>query len=347
MTVTRACIWTAAAIAVGASAAARAGDAGMDVVRLTGTASHEQAQGVSSLQVGETVRAGSRVRTGSDGHAVLQLPPVGSVAMGADASLFVHSVEPSELPGRAGLARLVAEYGALRVSARSDQRLPPADLRINVGTMKLRVFGAEVWIERLEGKAEVCLLAGAVELQTSQGARRIDQAGDCLLDSGGSVQRLDAGSARAMAPRLARTAFPGDPTVVWAATLAGAAPARDGTDWPQAAAPAIAPEPPAPAVATTAPGVLPADAPATTEDDARGWTIVLASLPELARARQEAERLDAIGIDTQVIEATRDDGTPTYRIVTGRYETKADAAIDIRKIRSRRGLATAWVMPIP
>ncbi|MFP5304842.1 MAG: SPOR domain-containing protein [Gammaproteobacteria bacterium] len=347
MTISRACIWTAAVVAVGTSAAARAGDAGMDVVRLTGTAAHEQAQGVSSLQVAETIRAGSRVRTGADGHAVLQLPPVGSIAMGVDASLFVHSVEPSDLPGRAGLARLVAEYGALRISARSDQGLPPADLRINVGTMKLRVFGAEIWIERLDGKSEVCLLAGAVELQTSQGARRIDQAGDCLLDSGGSVQRLDAGSARAMAPRLARTAFPGDPTVVWAATLASAEAARDGTDWPQAAAPAIAAEPSAPTAAAAAPTALTAEAPATAEDDARGWTIVLASLPELARARQEAERLDAIGIDTQVIEAARDDGTPTYRIVTGRYDTKADAAVDIRRIRSRRGLATAWVMPIP
>ena len=70
---------------------------------------------------------------------------------------------------------------------------------------------------------------------------------------------------------------------------------------------------------------------------------MLASLPEAAKAEQEAARLQASGIDVRILEAQRADGGITYRVVSGQYATKADAAADIRALRARRGLKSAWV----
>lgn len=301
--------------------------AALDAVRVRGDVERERDGVRTALRSADTALAGDRIHTGASGRVALQLAPVGTLTLGADGALLLHSIETVDPPARAGLARVVLERGTLRADARAQQQLAPADLRINVGALRLRVFGAEAWIERGADGDEVCVLAGAVELQTPEGPQRLDEPGSCLRAGRGGLQRLDVAASGAMAPRLARTAFPGDRAAraAAAAVVPAAAEAR-------AAAPA----------AEAAPGATPEPAPA----DGGAWTIVLASLPEAARAEQEAQRLRAAGIDARVIEAQRGDGGTTYRIVSGRYASKDAAAPEIRALRARRGLAGAWVAPL-
>lgn len=381
VTDTRRWLSGAAALALLPAAAASASESGLDVVRLTGNVSRESEELIESLLVAQTVVAGQRIRTHTDGHAVLQLPPLGALAMGPGTAVFVHSVEPPDLPARSGLARLVVENGAVRINTRAQQQLPPADLRINLGTLRIRVFGAEIWVERTSDSEEVCLLGGAIELQSPLGARRLDEPGHCLRTTPAGLKEMDANTAGAMAPRLATTAFPGDPTMLWVAAMATStgtpmSAATAGTDAQEGLAPVVnasmeaAPDPESGTVAMErvpaspepdpqpTPGAVPDEVlqpdsapspaslppPASAADGA--WTIVLASFPDEAVAQQEAARLHGTGLDTEVMRAGRPDGSATFRVVSGRYATKADVEPDISAIRKRRGLRSAWVVQI-
>ncbi|MEQ1440360.1 SPOR domain-containing protein [Fontimonas sp. SYSU GA230001] len=307
--------------------AAHAGDPRFDVVRRDGEVVRESG-GDTELQASDTVSAGERVRTGADGHLALQLPPVGTLTLGADTALYVHSIEAEDLPARSALARLVLEQGIAHVTTRSQQRLPPADLRINVGELRLRVFGAEIWVARGADAEEVCLLAGAIELQSPAGARRLDEPGRCLRHTASGLQDQDARSTAQMAPRLNLTAFPGEAGQPWNKAAARPPAAAADTGFP---------------AGTPAPDPLPVPVP--TPDTA--WTIVLASLPDADAAEQEAARLRGVGLAARVVESRRADGNPTYRVITGRYASKSEAAPDIQAIRTRRGLRNAWVAPLP
>lgn len=341
---------TAALLALLAAATAEAGNLRFDVVRLNGSANHESAQSIQSLLVAAPVVAGERIRTGSNGHVVLQLPPVGSIALGADAALFVHSIEAEDHPARSGLARVVLESGAARINARAQQ-LPPADLRVNLGALRLRVFGAEIWAERGADGAEVCLLSGAIELQGNFGARRLDEPGRCLRSGPSGLQEQNANSAGAMAPRLALTAFPGDPTMQWVSTLAASEPPMDVQTTPQPdLEPGLTPVPNAamePVAVAFASEVAPAaESAADAGANAGGWTIVLASVPAEAAAEREATRLRKAGLDARVLASARADGSATYRVISGQYASKIDAVPDLRAIRARHGLRAAWVAPL-
>lgn len=329
-----------------AGAGASAGDLRFDVVRLDGSATREAAQSSASLRVAEAVIAGERVRTGADGHVVLQLPPVGALMLGAESSLYVHSIEAEDLPARSALARLVLDYGTARINARSQRQLPPADLRINMGALKLRVFGAEIWVERSAEAEEVCLLAGAIELQGALGSRRLDEPGYCLRSTPTGLLEQNANSASAMAPRLNLTAFPGDPTMQWVAAMAVTEPRPDAAAGTPAADPERGLEP-VPNAASAAPDAEPASPLVSTLDEGiGGWTIVLASLPEEAAAESEAARLRAAGLEARVMKVARAEGGLTYRVVSGQYASKGDAVPDIQAIRARRGLRAAWVAPL-
>lgn len=311
--------------------------AALEVVRVSGDVEREHGAQRSGVQVPDSIEAGDRIRTGADARAALQMAPTGLLTLGADGEMLLHSVEGVDPSARAGLARVVVERGTLRIDARPKQQLPPADLRVNVGALRLRVFGAEAWIARSTGGDEVCLLSGAVELQTPGGPLRLDQPGSCLRASQSGFQFLDPGSVGALAPRLAHTAFPGDPAVARPA-------ARAPVEAAASAEPAATAEGPVADHSGPAPDSGEMRVPPATEATG-AWTIVLASLPEAHRAEQEAARLRASGIDVRIVEAQRADGAVTYRVVSGLYATKVDAAGDIRTLRARRGLKSAWVTP--
>ncbi len=316
------CVPACAAVLAAFTAAAPAQPPALAALRVYGEVQRERGGEPAVLNEGEAAHSGDRLRTGVVGHVGLQLAPAGNLMLGAESELWVHSLEPGDPPSHAGLARLVLVQGTLRADARAQPPLPPADLRINVGALRLRVFGADAWIGRASDGDEVCVLAGAVELQTPEGPQRLDTPGHCLRAGRGGLQPFDATADGTLAVRLAHTAFPGDP----AARIPGAAPWR-----------------PTPSVAARAADSQPA--PSATVGVA--WTIVLASLPDASRAEQEARRLRAIAADARVVAAPRDGGSITYRVVSGHYASKAAAAADLRVLRAQHGLARAWIAPLP
>ncbi|MDP9142317.1 MAG: FecR family protein [Pseudomonadota bacterium] len=342
----------------------------LDVSRISGEADLIRSDRVASLRPSDTVQAGDEVRTGSGGHLGLQLPPVGQITLGRNSRLIVHSIEAIDPPARMGLARLVVHSGSMQLDSRGGSDLPPADIRLNVGTLRARIFGAAVWIDRGSAGDEVCLLGGAVELQGPSGPLRLEDVGSCVRATNSGVAVLDPNTAGPIAARLALTAFPGDPTdeARRADTvddrLAFGYAAPPGLQAKADVAPAAAPKPaktvaaetassaPPPAAAGDTPRFTPYTSSATVSTDGEvrltpaAWTIVLASVANAARANEEAARLRKTGIDAQVIES-QSNGARTWRIVSGAYPGKQNAQADLRDIRKRRGLGEAWLTQLP
>jgi cell division septation protein DedD len=300
------------------------------------------------LRQADAVEPGTRLMTGQRGRLAMRLEPVGLLSLGDASRVLVHSIEPVDPPARMHLVRLVVEAGSLQADSRPRAGNVPADLRINFAALRLRVFGAAVWMERTPAYDEVCLLGGAVELQTPAGPQRLDEPGSCLRVTASGLQHLDPAAAGPIEPRLLRTAvdaraypMPAPLAEITTPSLPRPPPP------PAAAAPEPAPEPepepePEPTIAPSEPAVAMAEEPTT-----GAWTIVLASVPERERAEREAERLRKLGLETRVVEASRTGGTMTWRVVSGSYVEKGDAAADIAAIRARRGLSRAWLTQVP
>jgi cell division septation protein DedD len=316
-------------LAAGLSAPAVGWSAGFAVVGVDGSAAADTGDERRPLRVADVVEPGTSIYTGR-GRIELHLEPAGAIALGDDSRVLLHSIEPLAPPARMHLVRLVVDSGSMRASTRAASTPIPADLRINIGGLRLRVLGAEVWMERGRDFDEVCVIEGAVELQTPAGPHRLDEPGSCLRLLATGIQHLDPAAAAPITPRLQRTAL---------AVLGGLSPSTASVPSPAIeASPSPMPAPPPPPPQTAAPAATGAE---------HAWTIVLASVPDEDAARREAERLRAGGLDTRVVDTLRDDGSRTWRVVVGRYASKADAATDIASIRKRRGLAKAWITQQP
>lgn len=174
----------------------------------------------TDLISGAAIGNGERLITGADGHVTVQLDGGGMFSLADESTMRVHSVEIPEPPARASLLRMRLALGVMRVDARTADKQPPADIRVNLGTLKLRVFGADVWVQALPSGDEVCLLSGAVEILAPGSAERIDQPGECLRYTASGVQHLSAEEVGALAPRLARTAYGDDFPAHYQAELA-------------------------------------------------------------------------------------------------------------------------------
>lgn len=260
------------------------------------------------------LQGGDRVLTGARGRATLQLAGIGTLTLGGDAELYVHS---TELTADGAIAKVKLERGALRIDGRFRQGAPPQDFRINAGRVRLRVYGAEVWTEVTPRGENVCLLSGAIEIQRDEGSDRIDNPGDCLLYSGeGRRLLVTPDQQETLARKLLRTAFAEDYTTRIAAQNEAA----------------TAPEP--------APPALPPPA-AAAPVGAHGWTLVAASIADEAAAEHEAQRLRAIGLPAEVRLAE----TGSHRRVTvGRFETPAQAREFAERARSEHGLVDLWLL---
>lgn len=319
-------------LAAGLGVPAVGWSAGFAVVGIEGSAAAEAGAERRPLRVADVVEPGTAIST-DRGRIELHLQPAGALALGDDSRVLLHSIEPLAPPARMHLVRLVLESGSLRASTRAASTPTPADLRINIGALRLRVFGAEVWMERGRDFDEVCVIEGAVELQTPAGPHRLDEPGSCLRLLATGVQYLDPAAAAPITPRLRRTAL---------AALGGVSPPPEVPTTPIVLAPR-----PTPALALPPPDPVTDAAEARLADGGAVWTIVLASVSDENAARREAQRLRADGLDTRVVDATRADGGRTWRVVAGRYASKTDAAADIASIRKRRGLAKAWITQQP
>lgn len=259
------------------------------------------------------IRDGDGIRTGNNARAALQLDRGSIVTLGDDAELYVHSVDAAR--GRAALARMVLNRGALRVDAITIPGLGSQDFRINAGRLRVRIYGAEAFIELNQDSESVCLLRGAIEVQAGDGKQaRVDDPGDCLaLDRGGNLMRIQPNPQTLLA-RLDATDFD----------------RRHYSAPPQAAAQASTVKPSAakPPQAAPAPGT---------------WTVVIGSFGDAESATLEAAALREQGYAAEVHTATRE-GQVLNRIGIGRFDSADAARAYAQTLKQRMQISNAWIM---
>ncbi len=302
------------------------------VSRVAPAAELRRGDDILELRARVPLRPEDRIVTGPQGRVALQLYGGGALRLGGDSTLRLHSVEPPG-PGNGGVAKLILERGALRLDARGRAGQAPQDYRLNVGRLRLRVFGGEAWTELTSRGENVCLLSGAVEIVADSGDERLDQPGACLLFGLGGRLPVQGDGGEALPRKLLRTAFADDmnaralaeqtpePTaeVLPPADTAGAAGTADTIEAPAAPAPAAA---------------------------GPRWTLVLASFPDPAAAENAVRSWLGQGETPQVRRSDTPSGV-RYRLTVGDYADLAQARAALAELRSRQfNAAEAWVMPL-
>lgn len=308
-----------------------------------------------------------RIITGRNGRAALLLENAGQLVLGDDSELYIHSAEPSA-ENHGALARMALMRGSLRMDSTARPNKLPQDMRLNVGILRVRVYGSEVWANVEPGQSQtVCLLQGSVEILSDVGNELLDNPGDCFRYGNNNVRmKLRPDTDATLARKLSRTAFagetvPGTPPVTVAAPVDNAMPptpimptaeipvaaAPVLPALPPAPAPVVAPAPPAPVVAISEPLPAPAadvevfvpPAPATAPS-AASWTVVVATVKSEAGAAREAARLLAKGYAAQVQRSDKG----LYRVCVGHFGSRDLAksyAMDIKK----KEKLPVWVEP--
>lgn len=191
------------ALCCGTSGAA--GRLPVDALRVALPAQYERGGSAANLLPKQQLESGDVVRTGDNGRIMLSFAALSTLTLGGDAELLLHSADPPSR-GRGALLRLKLSRGALRVEARPKPNLPPQDIRLNVGRLKLRIYGSEVWTEVSERGETVCLLSGAIEIIGPIGDERLDLPNECLVVSNEN-RRMVLKPGDALSRKLARTAF--------------------------------------------------------------------------------------------------------------------------------------------
>lgn len=320
---------------------------------------------------------GDRIITGRNGRAVLLLEDDGQLVLGDESELYIHSAEVAK-GDRGALARLALMRGSLRLDSISRLDRLPQDMRLNVGTLRLRVLGAEVWANVEPGVSQtVCLMQGTVEIVSDIGNENLDSPGDCFRYGANNVRmRLRPDTDATLARKLARTAFSGElppsrpPVAVAAPQEVQQAPTpidpttqtpEDRADAFVAASPAPAPLPPPEPVQPPAPPepvtTLAAASPVETlpraqaepqaavaannsvpANDLGNWTVVIASVKNAAGAEREASRLIGKGLPAIVNVSS----AGFHRVCIGRFETREAARARAALLRSSENLK-GWV----
>ncbi|HUP91834.1 MAG TPA: SPOR domain-containing protein [Solimonas sp.] len=335
----------AALLLCAAAGLARAASLPLDSVRVALPAELEQDGRRSTLLPRQRIGIGDTVVTGAKGRAAIQLAGLGTMTIGADSALYIHSAEPPDA-GRGALLRIALLRGVLRLDATPHQGLPTQDFRLNAGRLQLRVYGAEVWVEISARGEDVCLLDGAVEIVAEGAQDRLDTPGSCLLfGPEGRRLRVQPDARETLARKLVRTAFAEDYVTRMAAERADSAPAGsagepapDAPDAQAASQRQAAPEA-APSLRPVAPPVpIVAAAPAA----GRSWTVVVASLADAASAEAEAARLRGAGLAAES-HAVESNGVTRYRVTLGPLASRAEALKLAAQVKASHQLTKAWV----
>lgn len=339
-----------------ASAGAQAAD--LEVTRVEASVSVLHADGSrGSLSSRDGLSAGDTVSTAPDAHVSMRLAGGGSLLLGSNVSLQITSTKPPEPPGRATLAELSLGNGALHVDARKTDQGAPADIRLQLRYLHARFYGTEAWAERSQAGDEICLIAGAAEIDTPGAHQRLDNPGECLRWTNAGPQRLSAAQAGTLLPRLAATNFSDDYATRYAANKA----AQDGASQPTLAQsasrsaammdnagstisvvegrPIAAGTPPAPHSAPLRPHTPPGNA-------APEWRIALGVFSHRANAdRSVAQwRERKLHADIEVISLK---GRLAYRLLCGHYANREQAEAALVRLRARPGYSEARALEVP
>lgn len=304
-------------------------------VRVAPPAELRRGEEIRALRLREPLQTGDRLVTGPHGRIALQLAGGGQLRLGGDSSLRLHSADyPDAASG--GIARLVLERGALRLDALPRAAQLPQDYRLNLGRLRLRVFGGEAFTELNERGESVCLLQGAIEILSDEGSERLDRPGECVVFGSQGRLQLRADTGEALARKLLRTAFADDVNARMAADRSRAPAPAEPLTAPPTPTPSAEPSPPAPATPAAA---LPSSVAGTR------LTVVLASYPDAASAEAAAATRRAAGEAVTILRSETPAG-PRFRLTAGAYSDRREAAAALRDAR-RAGIAEAWLMPLP
>jgi hypothetical protein len=181
---------------------------------------------------------GDTLSLATSSRVALQLGGSGLITLARGAELQVYDSRR----GNPSLGRFKLLGGSVRIDSRGVSGRPAQDIRLNVGSLKSRIYGAEVLGANDAAGDTLCLLAGALEIQT-EGApdARLDQPGACLRrapDGQLSRLRLDTDSRMGLALSATEFAEPvetadarsaGPAPIIAAASVTTAAPAKPGS----------------------------------------------------------------------------------------------------------------------
>lgn len=252
----------------------------------------------------------------------LQLGGQGLITLARGAELQVFDAERG---GNGSLGRFKLLSGTVRIDSRGSK--PAQDVRLNVGTLKARILGAEAVGANDAAGDTLCVLAGAIEIQTAGGAdSRLDIPGSCLRRTpDGLLRNLRLDSDPAIATSLAATEGGGDTDVI---TLQP--PPRPGRTAP---APIIAPAA-APVASATAP----------TSAGGRSWTVVVLSLAQREPVEKRSQSLQDQGLPASV-RAAEVKGRTVHRVTVGEFATQAEARDYARNTLGKAGIE-GWISPL-
>lgn len=292
------------------------------VTRVEGNARLTRADGGRPLATRTTLLNGDVLSLSGNSRVALQLADRGMISLARGAELQVYD--------NRGGAVAVGRFKLLSGTARVDSRGKPAqDIRLNVGSLKARILGAEAIGTNDAAGETLCVLAGALEIQTAGAPdTRLDLPGSCLRRTpDGLLRNLRLDSDPPMATALAASEFGGEPAP---------APAVAATKPPPA--PIIAP-------AATSPTPIPPPAPAAAgTSKASGWTVVVLSLAQREPVEQRTQSL----LDQGLPAATRSadvKGKQMYRVTVGEFASQTEARDYSRNTLVKAGIQ-GWISPL-
>lgn len=275
-----------------------ASGAELSTVRVDAPATLLRAGNTAALLPAAPIVAGDVVSAGSRGKVALRLADHGAITLSSlgDLQVFEASAARGKLPASAKLKLLA---GALRVDSRASNGRPAQDLRLNIGSLKTRILNADAWGANTAEGDTLCLIAGAVSVQTEGGDERLSTVGSCLRrEPDGQLSRFSADSDPVILGAIAATRF-------------------EGAAMPPAATIATVVSAPSPSPSRELP-------PAPGGDMGGDWTIVVLSLSKPEPVAVRARALVQQGLPATTRTATVN-GVTMHRVAIGSFATQAEA----------------------
>lgn len=298
-------------------------------VRVVAPASVLHGGNPSALTPQHAIAAGDVVSAGSRGKVALQLAGGGLLTLSSLGDVQVYEARGPR--GKApALAKLQLLAGALRVDSRAANSKPAQDVRLNVGSLKTRIFGADAWAANTAEGDTLCLLAGSASVQTgSTTEARLDSPGSCLRrEPDGQLSRFAIESDAVIVGAINATAFDG---------MSGPLPIPETV---AVAAAAATPAPtPLPDAARPAAGSVPAPDAAS-----GGWTVVVLSLSRPEPVATRVQVLAEQGLPASTRSATVN-GVTMHRAVVGRFASQAEARAYATGTLAASGIK-GWASPL-
>lgn len=271
------------------------------VDRVSAPATVQRGGTSSALVPGAALSAGDVVSAGSRGRVALRFNQ-GQLQLSSLADLQVFDAKPAKGKTAAvGKFKLLA--GALRVDSRATAGKPAQDVRLNVGSLKVRILGADAWGANTAEGDTLCVFSGSVGVQT-QGSveERLEEPGSCLRrEPDGRLSRFAMSEDSILAGAVAATGFDGlAPAVATAPPVAAPAPIIAAV--PAAAAPAAAP----------------------VAGGSGDWTVVVLSMSRAEPVAERVRQLAGQGLPATARTAEVN-GMTMHRVAVGQFASQAEA----------------------